>query len=186
MSQEERPSGLTLDDAIRRFTDAETALRSLLASADSLRSASNLVHQASAAIEAAQKESAAVVRAAGESVEDGKKSAALLVQQATDSMEDSKKSAVALVQKAIVSLGVAESGVRDTASAIFNLTSEIKDIARDLKDTAQGFRALQPERLTKEIEALKATQRRTFQAVMAAAAAGLAVVILLTFSRWYG
>jgi hypothetical protein len=183
MSQEEQPSGLTLDEAIRRFADAEAALRSLLASADSLRSASNRVDQASAAIEAAQKESAEVVRAAAESVEDGKKSAALLVRQATDSMEESKKSAAALVQKAIVSLGVAEGGVRDTASAIFNLTSEIKDIARDLKDTAQGFRALQPERLTKEIEALKAAQRRTLQTAVAAAAASLAVVILLIFSR---
>jgi type VI protein secretion system component VasF len=98
-------------------------------------------------------------------------------------MEESKKSAAALVQRAIVSLGVAEGGVRDTASAIFNLTSEIKDIARDLKDTAQGFRALQPERLTKEIEALKAAQRRTLQTAVAAAAASLAVVILLIFSR---
>jgi hypothetical protein len=106
----------------------------------------------------------------------------MLVQQAIDAMEDSKKNSASLVQRAIVSLGVAESGVRDTSSAIFNLTSEIKDIARDLKDTAQGFRSLQPERLISEIEALKATQRRTFQIAIAAVAAGLAVLILLIFN----
>ena len=52
------------------------------------------------------------------------------------------------------SLESSQKALADTASGVYGLTSEFKDIARDMKDTAIALRALNPEKIEARLTGL--------------------------------
>ncbi len=69
------------------------------------------------------------------------------------------------VSDSVTRLDNAEKSVADTSSAIFRLTEELKGSARDLGDTAQALRALNPESIFKDITSIRETQERLSERV---------------------
>lgn len=112
-----------IDEAIRRFTDAETALRALLDSARELTTAEQRLEAARAAIAASEQ---------------------------THSEH---------ITEARAGLEHSEKALADVSSGVYHLAEELKETARNLKDTAIAFRALRPEELWENLASIRRDQK---------------------------
>jgi chromosome segregation ATPase len=153
----------SVEDVVRRFSDAESALREILANADRLSSASERLEEAQAAIVEAQ--------SAGDK----------RLEEARAAVAEAELAGAKRLEEARAALRKSESSLAEASSAVYGLTVELKDIAGDLKDTAVAFRRLKPEELREDLAAIRHAQGRVLLvailAVVSATAATIAALV---------
>lgn len=163
-----------LDAVIEQFTSTEEALRHIAQSAEQLR-------KSSAALDDARNNLAKADSAHAETVESTRAAFAATLEEVRTRLAESLEMAEGQMAQTTMDsrqrLEEAERHVRDTASAIYELTVQLRDAARDLGDTAVAFRELRPGELKEAFEMVKQQQRIATIAAWCAAAFGAIAVI---------
>jgi chromosome segregation ATPase len=179
-----------VEDLVNRFSEAEAALRRLLDSAHQLSSAREELSGARQDMSRTQADSLDRLEEARRTIREQLEAAdeqALGRLEATIAaverrLEETDKTGLERIGVAERSLEASQKALADVASGIYALTSELKDIARDLKDSAIALRSLDPERIDTRLAALAtaaqdAAEQRARQQVLLIVVAVLVVVL---------
>jgi len=153
-----------IEDLVNRFSDAEQSLRSLLMAAQQLTSARDELSGAREEMGLRQAEALDRLETARRSIRKELRAADL---QAIDRLDatvavverrlgETEKTILARFDDAECSLESSQKALADTASGVYGLTSELKDIARDMKDAAIALRALNPKKMTAQLGRIQA------------------------------
>lgn len=153
----------SLDDVVARFTTAEAALREIIVSAQALSTARNELlsaREGQAASLAKLEEARRTIRQELEAADERDVERLDATISAIETQLSSLASTILdRIDGAERSLESSQQAIADAASRVFDLATEMKAVARDMKDTANVFRAVDPERLVREVDAVAASQR---------------------------
>lgn len=186
-----------LEDLAGRFSETEAALRSLLQAAERLTGAREELVVARTGMERTQadaverlEEARRTIREQLEAADDQSVERLEATVAAVESrLAATEKTVLARFEDAESSLDVSQKALADTASAVYGLTNELKDIARDLKDSAVALRALDPDRISRQLDdlaqssAATAAQQKRAQVLLLVVLVAVVVVGLLAAIR---
>lgn len=149
-----------IEDLVNRFSDAEQSLRSLLIAAQRLTSARDELSGAREDMGRTQAESLAKLEETRQRIREELEAAdeqAMERLEATVAaverrLDETEKTVLARFDGAERSLESSQKALADTASGVYGLTSELKDIARDMKDASIALRGLNPERINARLD----------------------------------
>lgn len=157
-----------LNDVIRRFSDAEGSLRTIIEAAKTLSTARNELNvsrrdMADAQVKAVQHLEEAR-RTIAERLDEADRMALSRLDATVAAVEGRLRETQAAILKkfenAEASLDTSQKSLSDVASGIYGLTSEMKDIARDMKDCTIALRSLNPAQIEGHLIKLAIGQRQ--------------------------
>jgi len=151
-----------VDELVSRFSDAEQALRTMLDGAQRLSTARDELSGAREDMSRTQAEALDRLEQARRTIREEMEAAdeqSLERLEATVAaverrLEETERQVLGRFDGAERSLEASQKALADTTSGVYGLTTEFKDIARDMKDAAIALRALNPEKLDARLDEL--------------------------------
>ncbi len=151
-----------IEDLVNRFSDAEQSLRKLLIATQQLTGARDELAGAREDMGRTQAESLARLEEARRTIREDLKAADEKAKERLEAtvvavehrLDETAKTLLTRFDGAERSLESSQKALADTASGVYGLTNELKDIARDMKDAAIALRALNPEKINTRLDEL--------------------------------
>jgi hypothetical protein len=188
---------LTIQKLVEQFTDTETSLRRLTDAADGLASAKQQLEevrlQTQLQVDQTRREVEQRAAEALQQLEATRRSVKLQFESADHAASERLAATVQAVEAqltaaqqvlrddlaaSVQALGSSQRSLTDTAAGIQGLTTELRNIAHELKDSSIALRGLDPVGLRRDLEAVAAAQRsaRLLQIVLLVAVLAVGVI----------